>query len=544
MGTVSARANRYVRVGSSGERSESDGPEPLNRLRRPGKNRVSVAVSALTATVVIAGTLVLAGPGSATGSVPVATVKGITTSVPPVAPQPSALKWSSCYKGSATCSTLKVPLDYSKPTGQSISVALIKVPAAQPKKRIGSLLLNPGGPGASGVAFAARARRLFGSKISDRFDLIGFDPRGVGQSTPIDCLTDARLDVYLAADPTPDTANELNTLRAVSKELANGCTSPAGKDALQFFGTLDVARDMDQIRKALGERTISMMGFSYGTLLGATYAELFPANVRAFVLDGGLDSKATSDDRVREQAKGFEAVLTAYAAKCSRRATCKGALRPDPLVVVDQVLAAVESKPIAIGSRSVGPGEAVLGIVRGLYSERNGWPILDAALLDAANGKGARLLAMADDYSNRNAQGRYDGVLEANTAINCTDVGSSRDPAHYDQLAKELVAVSPRFGAAIAYGNLPCAYWPGSPLSSGWSTVAKGSNPILVVGTTNDPATPFVWSQRMAEGLDNGVLLTNRGDSHTAYFSGGKCVRSAIENYLISLKPPADGTVC
>jgi pimeloyl-ACP methyl ester carboxylesterase len=524
MGTVFAHANRNVRVG------------PLQRVMwRRGV--LTLVIGAFSAS--------LLASGGAVGSAPSATVQGVSTSVPPPAPEPAPVKWVTCPTGKSTlCATMQVPLDYSRPTGKQISLSLIKVPAAQPRKRLGSLLVNPGGPGASGVAFAARARRLFGSQISDRFDVIGFDPRGVGQSTPIDCLSDVRMDNYLAADPTPDNEQERITLRAVSKELATGCSTSVGKDALQFFGTLDVARDMDQIRKVLGEQTISMMGFSYGTLLGATYAELFPKNVRAFVLDGGLDSRATSDDRVREQTKGFESVLKAYAQKCSKRPSCIGALRPNPLVVVDRVLASVEIQPLVVGKRSVGPGEAVLGIVRGLYSERNGWPILDKALIDAAKGKGAKLLAMADDYSNRNAQGRYDGVLEANTAINCTDVGSSRDPAHYDMLAAQLTKVSPRFGAAIAYGNLPCAFWPGTPLSSGWSTVAKGSAPIMVVGTTNDPATPYVWSKRMAEGLENGVLVTNTGDSHTAYFSGGKCIRNAIEDYLVTVVAPAEGTTC
>jgi pimeloyl-ACP methyl ester carboxylesterase len=530
MGTVSTHANSDERLTFGSKRKS-----------------LFVALTFFLASIVyVSGAAGSSGVAvGATGPVPPATVLGVSTSVPPAGPQPDPVSWVACPANAAAfCASMKVPLDYNRPTGQQISIALIKIPAAKPAKRIGTMLVNPGGPGSSGVAFASRARRLFGATISDRFDIIGFDPRGVGQSVPVDCLNDTRMDAYLAADPTPDTAQERTSLRAVSKELATGCNSAAGKGALAYFGTLDVARDMDQIRKLVGEQTISMMGFSYGTLLGATYAELFPQRVRAFVLDGGLDSRATADDRVREQTKGFEAVLNSWAAKCSKRSTCTGALRRDPLAVVDQVLASVESEPISVGARQVGPGEAVLGIVRGLYSERNGWPTLDIALIDAAKGKGASLLAMADDYSNRNPQGRYDGVLEANTAINCTDVGSSRDPAHYDELAAELKRVSSRFGAAIAYGNLPCAYWPGTPLSSGWSTVAKGSAPILVVGTTNDPATPYVWSKRMAEGLDNGVLLTNRGDSHTAYFSGGPCVRKAIEKYLVTLIAPAPGTVC
>jgi pimeloyl-ACP methyl ester carboxylesterase len=470
-------------------------------------------------------------------------VEGATTSLPPAAPAPKPIKWGRCQEQPGfECATLAVPLDYSKPSGRTISIALLRVKASG--KKIGSMLVNPGGPGSSGVDFAARAGRLFGSKIRKRFDIIGFDPRGVGRSQPIDCLSDNRLDAYFAADPTPDDARERDELRAVSKELAEGCISRTGADVVRFLGTFDAARDMDQIRRALGEETISMMGFSYGTLLGATYAELFPKRVRAFVLDGALDSLASSDDRSRIQAKGFEDTLAAYAAGCSARESCSGRLATNPIAAVDEVFAAVDKAPIPVGPRKLGPGEAMLGVVRGLYSQRSGWPRLDAALKDALRGRGDALLAMSDDYSNRDLRGRYDGLLEANAVINCTDVAAERDVEHYDRLAVELAVVSPRFGASIAYGALPCAYWPVNAVSNGWRTRAAGAPPILVVGTTNDPATPYVWAKAMAAQLESGVLLTNRGDYHTAYFAGGACVRNAIERYMVDLRTPAKGTVC
>jgi pimeloyl-ACP methyl ester carboxylesterase len=442
-----------------------------------------------------------------------------------------------------------VPLNYARPTAKQIDIAVLKVAATSKSKRIGVLLVNPGGPGSSGVDFALNARRLLGSAITQRFDIIGFDPRGVARSQQADCLSDNRLDAYIAVDPTPDDEAERDQLRAVSEELAKGCGDAVGVDVLPHLGTLDAARDMEQIRKALGESTISMMGFSYGTLLGATYAELFPKQVRAFVLDGALDSRSTSDDRSRIQAEGFEAVFQAYVADCSNRPSCRGVIRRDPAASIDKVLAAVEisalpTKPA--GKRSVGPGEAMLGLVRALYSKRSGWPRLDEAIVAALlSNDGTKLLALADDYSNRRPNGSFDGILESNVAVNCIDSGVNRDVTYYDRFALELTKVSPRFGATIAYGSMACAYWPVPALSTeGWQTKAAGSAPILVIGTTNDPATPYVWAEDMAAQLENGVLLTNVGDSHTAYFSGGPCIQGAVENYLVKLKVPPKGKRC
>jgi pimeloyl-ACP methyl ester carboxylesterase len=471
---------------------------------------------------------------------------GVNTLAPAVAPAPKKIVWKPCQQDATLrCALLTVPLNYARPSGRKLQIALLKVSATNPSKRIGSMLVNPGGPGASGVDFAARARRLFGQRITESFDIIGFDPRGVAASGATDCITDPQFTAFIAADASPDTEAERASLRDLSKAFADGCAQRVGLEALPFYGTFDAARDMEQIRRALGEESISMMGFSYGTLLGATYADLYPNRVRAFVLDGALDAEAAADDRAREQTRGFEAVLQAYVAGCPDRKSCSGQLKADPLATIDRILAQVETTPLpARQQRSVGPGEASYGLVRALYSKSQGWPLLDAALLDAAEGNGTRLLALSDDYTNRRPNGTYDGLLESNTVINCTDNAGSKDPAHYDQLAAELNTISPRFGAAIAYGNMVCAYWPIPAAATNWTTKAAGSKPILVVGTTNDPATPYVWAQRMAAELENGVLLTKVGDSHTAYFSGGQCVRKAIEDYLVDLVAPPAGTRC
>ena len=510
----------------------------------PARTR-RLIVSALAISVACGFGMAVPSRSGALGRTSVGSVPGVATVAPAVVPAPPPVQWRDCPQdASLQCGSLLVPLDYLKPSGSQISIALLRVPARRSSKRIGSLLVNPGGPGASGVDFAARSRRLFGSRITERFDVVGFDPRGTVRSAQADCLSDVRMDTYLAVDPAPDSPKELAELVAVSREIANGCKATVGVDRLRHLGTFDAARDMEQIRRALGEEQISMFGFSYGTLLGATYAELYPGRVRAFALDGALDARATSADRSREQARGFESVLAAWAKECPKRKTCTRSLRPSPLNSVDRLLSTVERRPIRVGARAVGPGEAMLGLVRALYSRTSGWPRLDAALIDALGGNGAKLLALSDDYTNRDAQGRYDGVLESNTAINCVDSGGLLDVESVTNLAEELKLVSPRFGAAIAYGSLPCVFWPVASLSDGWTTKAAGSAPILVIGTTNDPATPYVWAQSMAEQLDNGMLLTNVGDNHTAYFSGGSCVRDAIEDYLVDLRVPAPNTTC
>ncbi len=468
--------------------------------------------------------------------------RGIGASVlPPVL----ALDWAACPEApSLDCAKLVVPLDYSKPNGKTVAMAVNRLKATKVSKRLGVMLINPGGPGASGVDFAQRADALFSKSVRSSFDIIGFDPRGVGRSAPVRCLNPKQLDRFFAADPSPDTAAEINEVFAVAQNLAQRCTQKYGVDVLAQLGTRNVARDMDRLREALGEESISMLGFSYGTLLGATYADMFPSRVRSFVLDGALDADVSFDGRAFEQAKGFENALKLFVADCASRTSCSSLLGADPMKVVDSMLARVETRPFSVGKRKVGPGEALLGLVRPLYSDRRGWPQLEAALVDAKAGLGAKLLALSDAYTDRAADGSYGSLIESNVAINCADVAASTDRQHYARLAKRLTEVAPHFGAALAYGNVVCAVWPVQGSAVGWKTPATGSKTILVVGTRNDPATPYVWAQKMAAGFENGALLTWEGNSHTAYFSGSQCVRSAVDDFLVNAEIPRSGAVC
>jgi pimeloyl-ACP methyl ester carboxylesterase len=499
----------------------------------------SVSASVFTACLLVASWLGSAGVSQATG--PVTTLK--PTIVDTRATR-SKLVWERCLGSQLECTTLRVPMDYSQPTGRMISMAVNRLKAADSARRLGVIFINPGGPGGSGTDFAARAEGLFSNTIRSRFDIIGFDPRGTGLSEPVKCVAPKELDRFFAADPSPDASWEINRVFDTADVIATSCASKLGVDYLKQLGTHNVARDMDRLRDALGENKISMLGFSYGTLLGATYADMFPTRVRTFVLDGALDASATFDDRAIQQAKGFERSLQLFMADCAKRSSCTARLGKNPMDTLDNILANLEKIPMIVGKRKLGPGEAYLGLIRPLYSERNGWPRLEEALVQAKAGSGEGLLELSDAYTARHSDGTYGSLQEANIAINCADSQTSRDRDHYARLAKQLTVVSPHFGAAMAYGNVVCAVWPFPGEFDGWKTPAIGAPPILVVGTRNDPATPYVWAQSMAKGFKQGVLLTWEGSSHTAYFSGNQCVRDAVDDYLVKQLLPAVGAVC
>ena len=513
----------------------------------------SIGASTLGLAVVMAGGLVasMASPSSATGPVPrlsgaAAVIPEVQVTVaPPIAPAPERLRWKRCAGSPRLdCALLRVPLDYAKPTGRMIELSVTRSAARVPSKRIGSLVINPGGPGGSGAGFTGQAAQLFGTRLTDVFDTVGFDPRGVAASAPIRCLSTSALTRYLTADPSPDTPAEREEIIATSREFADGCLAKNGADVLRHVSTQDAARDIEQLRRALGETTISYFGFSYGTLLGATFADLFPTSVRAAVLDGALDPMADNDERAKLQAIGFEQALRNFTSDCALRASCRQRLGKDPMAVVDSLSDRVENTPFRVGKRSVGPSEYTIALISMLYSQRYGWPRLESALGLALQGDASGLLALFDGYVDRNPDGSYRNTTEANAAINCADVPSSRDLAHYDQLATELQALAPHFGVVTAYYNVICALWAVPAVAPPHPLVADGAPPILVVGTTQDPATPLVWAQAMAKELRSGVLLQVAGKSHTAYLSGGPCVRSAVEDYLVQLKVPAVGTRC
>ena len=458
----------------------------------------------------------------------------------------SVLRWSRCA-GDRTvqCARLVVPADYKKPNGSTISVAVARVPALDPKQRIGSLLVNPGGPGASGVSFTGQfAAAIQGSDLRSRFDIVSFDPRGVGGTTPVRCLRSGKdYDRLYAVDPSPDTPAKINTLVNETKSYDAACQSNAG-DLLRHVSTADVVQDMDRLRSALGEEQISYLGFSYGTYLGAKYADAFPSRVRAFVLDGALDPTLSADERARGQGIGFENALTQFLRDCANGACGFVRTGEQPLAAYDRMFNAIETTPMRVGDRLLGPGEAATGVLAALYNKQIGWPTLRGALTRLDKGDGRGLLALFDLYADRQANGSYLNTADANAATNCTDVASPRDPAAFEQLAKELETKAPHFGRFAAYSGIVCAFWPVPVTGSAAPVKATGSAPILVIGTTSDPATPYPWAQSLAKQLQNSVLLTHEGEGHTAFLTGNACIRRAAERYLIERTPPAVGTRC
>lgn len=447
------------------------------------------------------------------------------------------LDWADCADG-FECAKLDVPLNHANPTGDRIKISVIRLPATG--DRIGSLLVNPGGPGSSGLDYARAARSILSAQVRDRFDVVGFDPRGVGESTPVHCLSDERLDAFIALDTTPDSAAERTKLADQSRAFAAGCQAESGR-LLPHIGTADAARDMDLLRQALGEDKLTYLGKSYGTYLGAHYAHLFPGKVRALVLDGAVDPALTRLQLNEQQAKGFVTAFRAFANNCFTQDDCPFTSRTveGALDELTELLRRTDSTPLDGDGRQVTEALATLGALTPLY-DRAGWPILTEALRQAAKGDGRLLLRSADQLVGRGEDGRYSNQTEANLAVNCID---SPYPTNLTTYATAANKTSSPFGAYVMWSSLPCAYWPAKPAPQ-QALQGKGAPPILVIGTIRDPATPYQWSKSLAGELESGVLLTFNGDGHTAYFNGSRCVDELVDRYLISTTPPKDGTVC
>lgn len=448
----------------------------------------------------------------------------------------TSIDWEPC--GSIECAKFNVPLDYGNASGKTIELSLIRIKARKPDQRIGVLLANPGGPGASANDFVRIWRGVLASDIRDKFDIVSFDPRGVGESSPILCHDN--LQALVAADPDPDTDAEWQQAEKVAKDFADGCQAKYG-DILPYLGTKNVARDMDRIREALGEQQLNYIGYSYGTSLGAVYADMFPTHIRSMVLDGGTDLSLSFEDVNRTQMIGFERALSAYLADCKAK-SCLGG--PDPRATVQAIMAKAELNPIAAtgADRPAGPGEVELGILSAMYSKQM-WGLLTRALQDAQNGDGTGLVRLTDSYLERAQNGDYPNLIEANAAVNYVDEECPKDPDAYKALAAAFAKDAPTFGASAATSGLACAYWKAKadPVTA---PTAKGAPPIVVIATTNDPATPYEWGKALSQQLSSGVLVTHRGEGHTIYAQGDACIDGVVNAYLLTLAVPAAGTSC
>ncbi|MHB8464377.1 MAG: alpha/beta hydrolase [Acidimicrobiales bacterium] len=473
---------------------------------------------------------------AATGPLSTTTTTGTTPTTTRVAvATPPPLTWTPCH-ASHQCSQLDVPLDYATPRGPHIAIALEQRQATT-ASRLGSLVLNPGGPGESGLGNFSKDLALLPAGVLARFDVIAFDPRGVGASSPVHC--DPAPDSS-ALDPTPTTPNAVQALLAADRAYAAACLRASGQLLLDHVGTVDVARDLEALRLAVGDAGLSYLGLSYGTLLGATYAGMFPTHVRAMVLDGAIDPSLSTADLAEAQAHGFQSALDAFFAWCATRG-CAWRSGPDPHATFESLATSVRQHPLAVGNRSVGPQQFFTGAFGTLYA-RGFWPSLDRALAAMAAGNGAPMLGLYDSYEHA-GDPSFSG--DANTAITCLDHPVPRDPSVYPERADKASARAPDFGPLFAWGALACAVWPNHDAAARpvGPIRAAGSPPILVVGTTEDPATPYAWARSLAAQLAGGVLLTRVGQDHVAIFTSS-CVRSYDEVYLVTGSPPPQGTVC
>jgi pimeloyl-ACP methyl ester carboxylesterase len=426
-----------------------------------------------------------------------------------------------------------VPLDYSNPDKDTINIGLIRKPATGPTRRIGSLLINPGGPGASGITFL-RGSAAGLTNLNKRFDLVGFDPRGVGQSAPVRCLDATTEAAYNALDPVLDDAQEKQAALAADKQFGDGCQQLSAR-ILPFVDTVSAAKDMDLMRIALGEAKLTYLGFSYGTFLGATYAGLFPTHIRALSLDGVVDPKLSAIDTAITQAAGFEVDLQAFLADCRSRSTCAYGRPGDPGAKLNALMQRLDANPLPVGSRQLTRGLALTAVAFTLY-DTSLWAALDQALTAADKGDGRFMLRLADLY-----YGEF--YLDSFIVIECLDRPAPTDIASYDALGPAFAKASPFFGPGFQYASLQCAYLGVSATGHAGPISADGAPPILLVGGTNDPATPYSWAQSLHQQLASSVLLTRSGNGHTSY-GASVCSQQAEDAYLINLTLPAEGSVC
>ncbi|MEY2449736.1 MAG: hypothetical protein QOH79_3212 [Acidimicrobiaceae bacterium] len=443
---------------------------------------------------------------------------------------PEPVVWSSC--GSRLrCATLNVPLDYADPSGPTIELSLNELPARRPNDRIGSLLVNPGGPGGSGLQFVAGGIDL-PTSLQDRFDIVGFDPRGVGASTGLPC-GDRTVPAFLRVDSTPDDAAEQAELDAAAKDVADDCGTNAG-DLLPHLGTDDVVRDMDTIRQALREDQLNYLGISYGSLLGLRYAELFPQRARAIAIDGVVDPNQDFRAFLRRQTIAFEKQISVIFDACPDGG--RGCPAGGAAAGYDEVARRVEAAPIpASGGKALGPSELPTAALLPTY-EPSAVPDFYDAIKRALGGDGSAMLRLSAAY-----EGSVKFTLYA--AVECIDSAHPVGSDEYRAFAEELEALSPRFGGAIANELLPCAFWPAPVHNIVGPVVASGAPPILVIGTTGDAATPYEQAVNVAATLHSGRLLTFEGSGHAAY-GKSTCAADAEAAYFTDLTLPPEGKVC
>ncbi|MFJ8592521.1 alpha/beta hydrolase [Streptomyces sp. NPDC093598] len=524
-------------------------------LHRRTRNRAKTAAGLLATAALLVSAC---SSGSATTSAASAAAEAALVALPQSTP--AALSsyyrqkpaWRGCGVPGFECATLKAPLDYAKPSSGDVRLAVTRKKATGPGKRLGSLLVNPGGPGGSAIGYVQSYAGIgYPAEVRARYDMVAVDPRGVAGSEPVECLDGPGMDTYTQTDATPDDGKEADGLVAAYRRFAEGCGADAPR-LLRHVSTVEAARDMDIVRAALGDQKLNFVGASYGTFLGATYAGLFPDRAGRLVLDGAMDPSLPSRRLNLEQTAGFETAFRSFAKDCVRQADCPlGGKGTSPERVGENLKAFFEKldrRALATGAsggRKLTESLATTGVIAAMYDERS-WEQLREALTTAMKeNDGSGLLVLSDSYYERDADGAYSNLMFANAAVNCLDLPPSFDtPDEVRRALPRFEKASPVFGEGLAWAALNCAYWPVHATGEPHRIEAKGAAPIVVVGTTRDPATPYRWAQALAGQLSSARLLTYEGDGHTAYGRGSSCIDRTINAYLLRGTPPTDGKRC
>ncbi|MCK2024754.1 alpha/beta hydrolase [Microbacterium sp. SSW1-47] len=512
---------------------------PLSRLRRAAALIAGLAV----ASVALSGCLYAMIPEQSArpAGEKEPDTEGVAADLLPYYSQ--KLDWTECGTG-FECTDVTAPLDWENPGSGEIQLAVVRHRAEG--TAVGSLLTNPGGPGASGVDLVLSSLGYaVGPALVENYDVIGFDPRGVGGSTAVTCYDDAEMDDYLYGIPEAQrgSAKWEQELLDGHRAFAEACD--ANSDGiLPYITTVNAARDMDLIRAVLGDKQLNYLGYSYGTFLGATYAQLYPEKAGRLVLDGAIDPAVPGLEVGATQALGFESALRAYMQNCLDSGNCPFSGSVDEAMAdLGALLASADRTPLENGDgRLMGADALMTAIIAALYSQ-DSWDYLTQALEEALQGDPTTAFVLADFYNGRENGTYIDNSSEAFRAYNCMDYPVEDDPAAEAAITAKIAEGAPTI-APYWTGPDPCEVWPYPPTGTRGEIAAEGAGPIVVVGTTNDPATPYEWSESLANQLEEGVLITRVGEGHTGYNKGNTCVDEAVEGFLLDDVVPEDGLRC
>ena len=480
-------------------------------------------------------------------------------SAPSAKPFPSAsndvskLAWETCNR-SFQCATLKVPVDYSDASLGELDIAVLRYRDRNQHDRLGSLVINPGGPGVSGIEYALNAEFILNPEILERYDIVGFDPRGVGQSSAIECLTASEQDALLSGDPKPDGDIEFAQAITDTQSFIDECVAKTPNIA--HFSTREAARDMELLRQNLGDEKLNYIGFSYGTYLGTLYAQEFPRKVGRFVLDGAINPGISIEEQALVQAIGFDKALANFVTDCFRNEDCPLPADATPQFFSD-LFAKVSNQPLTTTNTTTGQtrqiteGLVVTGTAAALYDDETGWPLLRTAIAQALLSDGTGFAFLADGYNGRKNDGTYkDNQNDANVIINCLDWQQIRSNDAIRIASANFIKVAPVFGPYVAFSGITCNILNEAidrtviTLDQDSAQIENTATPVLIIGTTQDPATPYAWSKALAAYIKGSRLITLRGEGHTGYGRGSACTDNAVDTYLTTGLIPKKNLTC